>query len=86
MNCAPTSDKEKSIMGESEVARLRRQIELELESLQLGMHGFAAGTARHMFIRKRMDRVGVYQDKLAKEVGEDTANQMVYSIYAKAIK
>jgi hypothetical protein len=73
-------------MSDSEVARLRRQIELELESLQRGMHGFAAGTARHSFIRKRMDRVGAYQDKLAQRVGEDTANQMVYNIYVEAIE
>lgn len=73
-------------MSESEVARLRRQIELELEALQQGMHGFAAGTSRHSFIRKRMDRVGDYQDKLAQKVGEETANQIVYSIYVGAIK
>ncbi len=73
-------------MGESEVARLRRQIELELESMQRGMHGFAVGTARHKFIRRRIDQVGVYQNKLAKEVGEDNANQMVYSMYVEAIK
>lgn len=73
-------------MGESEVARLRRQIEVELEAVQRGMYGLAVGTARHEFIRKRMDRVGVYHDKLAQKVGEDVANMMVYTIYNEAIK
>jgi hypothetical protein len=73
-------------MGESEVARLRRQIEVELEAVQRGMYGLAVGAARHEFIRKRMDRVGVYHDKLAQKVGEDVANLMVYTIYNEAIK
>jgi hypothetical protein len=73
-------------MSESEVARLRRQIELELEAMQRGMNGFALGTSRHKFIHKRMDRVGACQDKLVTEVGEDRANEIVYGIYAQTIK
>src|SRR2546423_7431340 len=61
--------KEVSTMSESEVTRLRRQIELELVAMQRGMNGFALGTTRHRFIRTRMDRVGVCQDQLAVEVG-----------------
>lgn len=73
-------------MGESEVVRLRRQIELELEAAQRGLSGLALGTARHEFIRRRMERVGMYQDKLAMVVGEDAADRMVYAIYNEAIK
>jgi hypothetical protein len=73
-------------MSESEVARLRRQIELELEAAQRGMNGLAIGTAHHKFIRERMNRIGVYHDKLAEKVGEETADQIVYSIYAEALK
>jgi hypothetical protein len=74
-----------SFMCESEVARLRRQIELEIEAMQRGMNGFAFGLARHSFIRKRMDRVGTYQEKLMRTIGEDEATKMVYGIYAKAV-
>jgi hypothetical protein len=72
-------------MSESEVARLRRQIELELEAVQRGLYGLASGTARHEFIRKRMNRVETYQGQLAQKVGEDTANQMVYNMYVATI-
>jgi hypothetical protein len=72
-------------MCESEVAQLRRQIEMEIVAMQRGIHGFAFGTSRHSFIRKRMDRVGTYQEKLAQAVGKDEATQMVYGIYVKAI-
>ncbi len=73
-------------MATSEVAELRRRIELELEAMQHGLNGFATGTARHEFIRRRMDRVGVYQGELAREVGEDTATGMVFTIYAEKME
>ncbi len=73
-------------MSESEVVRLRRQIELELEAMQRGMNGFALGSSRHKFIHKRMDRVGAWQDKLMAEVGEDEADEIVYGIYTQTFK
>jgi hypothetical protein len=72
-----------STMCRSEVAQLRHQIELELEAMQRAMTGFAAGTARHEFIRRRMDQLGNYQDKLAEHVGESVANQVVCSLYVE---
>ena len=72
-------------MSESEVARLRRQIELELEAVQRGLYGLASGTARHEFIRKRMHQVETYQGQLAQKVGEETATQMVYNMYVATI-
>src|SRR5450759_4977531 len=41
----------------SEVARIMRQIDLELEAAHRGLHGFAS-TARHDFINARMQRGG----------------------------
>ncbi|MGB8347076.1 MAG: hypothetical protein WCD86_19470 [Ktedonobacteraceae bacterium] len=73
-------------MATSEVAELRRRIELEIEAMQRGLNGFAIGTARHEFIRRRMDRVGVYQGELVREVGEDAANGMVFTIYAEKME
>lgn len=73
-------------MATSEVAELRRRIELEIESMQRGLNGFAVGTARHEFIRRRMDRVGEYRGDLVREVGEDAANGMVFTIYAEKME
>ncbi len=36
--------------NKSEVARIKRQIELEYEAAQRGLYGFAAGAAKHEFI------------------------------------
>jgi hypothetical protein len=41
----------------SEVARIMRQIDLELEAAQRGLYGFAS-TARHDLINARMQRGG----------------------------
>ena len=68
-------------MSESEITRLRRQIELELEAMQRGMNDFAVGTARHDFMRARMKRVGNYQDKLAEHVGDADASKVVCMLY-----
>jgi hypothetical protein len=73
-------------MYESEVARIRRQIEAEIEALQLGMYGLAYGTSRHDFINKRMNSVGTYHTRLADYVGENEANEMVYTLYNETIK
>lgn len=73
-------------MATSEVAELRRRIELEIEAMQRGMNGFAVGTARHEFIRRRMDRVGTYRGELVNQVGEDAANGMIFTIYAEKME
>lgn len=73
-------------MATSEVAELRRRIEMEIESMQRGLNGFAVGTARHEFIRRRMDCVGAYRGELVREVGEDAANGMVFTIYAEKME
>ena len=70
-------------MGESEVARLRHQIELELEAMQRGMMDFAVGAARHDFIRARMKQVGNYQDKLAEHIGNADASRVVCTLYVE---
>jgi hypothetical protein len=72
-------------MYESEVARLRRQIETELEAMQRGLYGLALGTARHEFIRKRMERLGRCQRQLALQVGEEQAGQLLYTMYLQVV-
>jgi hypothetical protein len=73
-------------MAKSEVAQLRRQIELELEAMERYMTAFAVGTARHEFIRKRMERIGSCQERLAEQVGEMAAAQIVCNIYIETME
>jgi hypothetical protein len=73
-------------MNQSEVARLRQQIELQLEAMRLGMSGLATGKARHAFIRAQMDRIGASQDTLAQHVGEGVANQIVCNLYIEVME
>ena len=67
--------------NQSEVAQLRKQLEQEYEAMLRGMHALAAGTARHDFIRERMDNVSNYQASLAKVVGDVDAALIVGSTY-----
>jgi hypothetical protein len=71
-------------MGKSEVARLREQVELEYAAMMRGLIGLAEGSAMHAFISARMARVEGYHYKLAKEVGEDEATQIICDLYNKA--
>lgn len=69
----------------SEVAQLRQQIELQVQALQSAMYGFAI-TARHEFIQARYNSIGTYQNRLAEQVGERAANQIVYKVYAEVME
>lgn len=65
----------------SEVARLRQQIEVQLIAMRQGLAGLSSGTARHAFINARMERIGVYQESLADQLGESAATLLVYGLY-----
>jgi len=65
----------------SEVARLRQSIEEEIEAMHRGFSAIAAGTARHEFIKSRMERIGSQQDQLAEHVGSSTAATIVCELY-----
>lgn len=67
--------------NQSEVARLRQQIEVQLVAMRRGLSGLSSGSARHAFITARMERIGAYQDGLASQLGEDDANLLVYGLY-----
>jgi hypothetical protein len=73
-------------MSKSEVAQLRRQIELELESLHRGLYALSSGGARHAFINAKMDRVGAYQGVLADQVGKQAATMLVYQLYEESME
>ncbi len=62
----------------SEVARLMRQIDLELEAAERGLHGFAM-TARHDLINARMQRGGERILQLIDEGKHDEAQALMNS-------
>ena len=72
-------------MHKSEVARIREEIELQLEAMQRVQYGFASGSARHSFIRARMDRIDEYHHKLSDQIGEQDADQLVSTLYSEIV-
>lgn len=67
--------------NQSEIARLRQQIETQLVAMRRGLAGLSSGTARHAFITARMERIGACQDGLASQLGEQAADMLVYTLY-----
>ncbi len=69
-------------MSGSEVARLRRDIELRCEAAIRGLHEYA-GVARHEVIARKMDEIGRCQEELEKLVGPNEAARIVVDAYIK---
>lgn len=67
--------------NQSEIARLRQQIEIQLIAMRRGLSGLSSGSARHAFITARMERIGACQDGLTSQLGESAANMLVYGLY-----
>lgn len=63
----------------SEVARLRRQIELEYQAMQAGLNGYAI-TARHNIIEHRYDAIGLHHERLIQILGEQKAAEVVIEV------
>jgi hypothetical protein len=72
-------------MAESEVARLRRQIELECEALERMAYGFAA-VASHAAIMRKYRRIGACQEELAQFVGEKESIEIMTDVYNGIVK
>ena len=69
---------------QSEVARLRQQIDEECAAMQRAMTGFAR-TASHNIINQRFESIEAVQQQLAKLVGEEEAAAVMVEIYTKAM-
>lgn len=69
------------VENQSEIARLRQQIESELVAMRNGLIGLAEGTARHAFMNARLERLGSYHHDLVSQVGEEHATLLVYGLY-----
>lgn len=68
----------------SEVARLRRQIELECEAMRLALHGFAA-VASHTVIEQKYNALGQHREVLEQIVGKEEADSIIVETYKKVI-
>ena len=68
----------------SEIARLRRQIELECDARRLAIDGYAAVTS-HKAIEQRYKNLGKHQEDLEKHVGKEEARSIVVEIYATVV-
>jgi hypothetical protein len=77
---------EKMQTDRSAIARLRRQIVEEMEAMQRGFQGFAAGTARHDFIQARMRNINDHQQRLAEHVGSGDAVTIVCELYMSMVQ
>jgi len=68
----------------SEVARLRRQIELECEAMRLALSGYAI-VASHEFIDQKYNALGKHQEELERLVGAEDALRLVIETYEKVV-
>jgi hypothetical protein len=68
----------------SEVAHLRRLIELECEALELLRTGYAV-TSSQKIINHKYRAIGVIQEELAAIVGEQEAVRIAVEIYMQVI-
>ena len=72
-------------MSQSEVARLRAQIEAECIAMKQVFQGFAI-TASHDIINHRYDQLGLYQNRLERLVGQQKALDAVIEIYNRVVQ
>ncbi|GCE04715.1 hypothetical protein [Dictyobacter aurantiacus] len=68
----------------SEIALLRRQIEIECEAMRQAMKGFKI-TASHDIINNQYNSIGGLQEQLAAIVGEQEAAKIAVEVYIQAI-
>jgi len=66
--------------NQSEVARLKAQIEAEVQAAQWALYGAALGTAQHQFITRRMERMGVLHEELTELVGEEEGVRLLVQV------
>ena len=71
--------------NKSEVARLRRDIELTCQSMKEGFTGFASA-ARHAIIAHKYHQLGSIRSNLAQLVGEEQATELMVETYNKVVK
>ncbi len=68
-------------MNKIKVARLKRQITWEIETMYEGMAGLAGSTARHNFVHRQMERIEQCQGELELQLGTSQALCTVCELY-----
>ena len=63
--------------NQSEVARLREQIEREYAAACNGLYGLSVGAARHDFIAARMANAQQYGEQLIAQLGKEAAMPLI---------
>jgi hypothetical protein len=66
--------------NQSEVARLKAQIEAEVQAAQWALYGTALGAAKHQFITSRMERMGILHEELKELVGEEEGIRLLIQV------
>ncbi len=64
-------------MGQSEIARLLRQIDLEYSAAKEALTGLALGNAQHDFITARLEHLHLCHEQLAHCVGTQEASRLL---------
>lgn len=64
-------------MGQSEIAQLLSQIDLEYGAAREALTGLALGTAQHEFINARMERLTLCHEQLIRHVGVHEASRLL---------
>jgi hypothetical protein len=63
--------------NQSEVARLRAQMEAEAQAARWALGGIALGVAKHQFITQRMERMGMLHEELNELLGEEEGTRLL---------
>lgn len=71
-------------MSQSEVARLRLQIERECEASWLALHGLTSGVAQHEVISSRLRRIDTYHEQLSTLIGDENATALVCEVFNRS--
>ncbi len=66
--------------NQSEVARLKAQIEAEIQAAQWALYGASLGAAQHQFITCRMERMGILHEELKELVGEEEGIRLLVQV------
>jgi hypothetical protein len=69
-------EEKETINPQSEVAALRKQIELEYDAGRRAIHDFSLGGTRHQFITQRMENMYKKVEALSTTIGEEAAIQL----------
>jgi len=70
-------------MSQSDVARIKQEIETTYLAGKLGLSGLRYGTGKHEFIEKRTENLGKLNEQLQELIGETAAMELFVETVAK---